>query len=236
VSWLDLNADPWSDCVMRRPVFLFGFLSAALVGGVSASVAATAPSVVPAHHATKSIVVRPVTPSGKPAAGFHAKKEKDAIDCENAGPSLGAVDPNIDECSPSAAYAIACWKSSHAGRTLCTRDPSTSKLYDIPLTSTFGKTSAPKPKQRAPLLVVLKGGAVCSIRIGGAGAILKSHPNWFTTYYCDNNKAIWASPHAKHYGINESHKRWRVHVASSTGHGHLKTRHVAKAYFVGTAT
>ncbi|MBV9486679.1 MAG: hypothetical protein JO246_11530 [Frankiaceae bacterium] len=190
-----------------------------------------------AHHktpATKAIVIRPVTAAGKAASGFQVKKEKGAIDCKYAGPSIGAVDPDIDECSPAAAYAIACWKAAKAHHTLCTRNPKSHRLYRFPLTSSFKSTAPLKAKQRAPLRLKLTSGTRCDIRIGGAGAVLEVHPKWSATYYCGAH-AVWASPHANHYGINEKAASWTVHLGRADGTGRLKIRHIAKGYFVGTA-
>src|SRR5437016_6012756 len=104
---------------MRRSLLLLSLISLFASGGAAAMALAATHS-VPAHAATHLITVRPVTGSGTPATGFHAKHEKGlTIDCTGASASPGAVDANIDLCSPSAAYAIACWKSATAHQALC---------------------------------------------------------------------------------------------------------------------
>jgi hypothetical protein len=207
---------------MRLRRVLIAVLSTVLVGaGITATAATASTPSAGTPAATQSIIIRPVTSTGKASSGFHVKAqgEKDAIDCSGRDPSPGAVDRNIEECSPSAAYAIACWKAATAHHVLCTRNPSSHRLYRIPLTSSFAKTAVAKPKSRAPLLIVLTDGTRCSIRDGGAWAILKSHPNWSGSYSCTKHGVVWASPHAKHYGINESTASWTVHTGSAAGTG-----------------
>lgn len=205
-------------------VTLFG---APLVG-LSAASAGTARTIV---H-----VVRPVTSIGQAAAGFTVQSSPGYVTCNTANPSPGAVDPNIAVCTPSAAYAIACWKAAAAGRVLCLLDPTKPVVSSIPLRpSTFSPTPRPSFARSAPLLLKLDNGVTCRIRDGGAWNTLASHPGWVGMYGCDNSTAVWAPPTAEHLGVNESAPSWTVQVAAMTGTGSLVTRHVTDAFFVGTA-
>ena len=191
----------------------------------------------PVPPITKAIVVRPVTTAGHPASGFSVTVQSGAsADC-GAPPeaSPGAVQRGIDECSPSVLYAIACWKSAQAHHTICMRDPSTHRLYRIPLAGSFAKAPLPKPRLRAPLLLVLADGTRCSIRDGGAWGPLEGHPNWEGTYSCTRHGIVWAPDNAAHFGVHESTSSWWVYTGALSGKGPLTIRYVAKAYFVGTA-
>jgi hypothetical protein len=223
---------------MRLRLVLIAALWTALAGAAATTTTATATAPSAATPpATHSVIVRPVTSAGQPASGFHVKAQKaGSIDCSFPDASPGAVGRNIEECSPSAEYAIACWKAAEAHHALCMRDPSSRRLYRIRLMSSFAKTAVAKSKSRAPLLIVLTDGTRCSIRDGGAWAVLKSHPKWTGAYTCSRHGVVWAPPHAKHYGIDESATSWSVHTGSATGNGTLTVRHVKRAYFVGTAS
>jgi hypothetical protein len=45
---------------------------------------------------------------------------------------------------------------------------------------------------------------------------------------------VWAAPSALHWGVNESTSDWTVKTAPASGDGPLVTRHVRRAFFVGT--
>jgi hypothetical protein len=185
---------------------------------------------------TRSVVIRPVTHSGRPAGGFRVSAEnKNPIDCSSAAPSPGSVDRNIDWCAPEGAYAIACWNAATAHHALCMTDPRAHRLYRLPLTRSFANTAAVKARSRAPLLIVLADGAQCSIIDGGAWGALKSHPNWAPYYSCSKHGIGWAPIRARHDGINEARPSWTIRTAA-TRKGRPTTRHVERAYFVGTAT
>jgi hypothetical protein len=222
---------------MRLRMVLIVGLSLSLVGAAAATTTALAsPRSAASVPATQSVTIRPVTSAGHAATGFHVKvQHSGSIDCSERFASPGAVNRNVEECSPSAAYAIACWKSATAHRALCMRNPSSHRLYSARLTSSFAATAAVKAKLRAPLLIVLTDGTRCSIRDGGAWSSLKSHPKWTGSYSCTKHGVVWSPPHAKHEGVNESAASWTVHTGSATGTGELTVRHVKRAYFVGTA-
>jgi hypothetical protein len=219
------------------------FATTALVIATAAAGASSGASASPAsvHHAaapapTVRVVVRPVTTAGRASAGFKVHNESDdVVDCSFADPSPGAVSRNIEFCSPSASYAIACWNAVSAHHVLCMRDPASKKVYKLSRTGQFAHTKLAPAAQRAPLLIVLTDGTRCDIRDGGAWGTLKSHPNWSGSYSCTRHGVVWASPHAKHNGVNESRTSWTVQTAAGTGAGKLHVRHVRRAYFVGTA-
>jgi hypothetical protein len=209
-----------------------------LVGGDVATARATTSALpVAASPPTRSVIIRPVTSAGQPARGFHARTQQtDPIDCSTAAPSPSSVDRNVDWCAPEDAYAIACWQTVTAHHALCMFNPSTHRLYRVPLTGSFASTAVVKARTRAPLLIVLADGARCSIRDGGAwGPAPKAHPNWAPFYGCSKRGVVWGPPHAKHYGINESRASWTVRTSAATT-GKLTIRRVKRAYFVGTAS
>jgi hypothetical protein len=222
---------------MRLPLLVLAMLAAGLT---VAPVAATAgAATVPASASTRVVTIRPVTGTGHAVHGFHVTAKRpnnDTIDCSFPSASPGAVDANIEECSPSAADAIACWKAAKAHHALCMRNPASHRLYRIPLSGGFATTPVATPAATAPLLLVLADGTRCSIRDGGAWSPLPHHPKWFGTYGCSRHGVVWATEKMKHEGVNESAARWTVHTGSFSGSGKLTVRPVKRAYFVGTAS
>jgi hypothetical protein len=156
-------------------------------------------------------------------------------DCSTADPSPGAVDPNIEFCSPSAAGAIACWKSATPHRLLCLDVyRGHHRVAKIKRTGKFAPTAVPAPADTAPLLMVLSDGDHCEIRDGGAWSTRKTNPK-YPTYGCTHGN-VWADSNAPHAGINESRSAWTVELGAADGKGAVHLAHVAKAYFVGTAS
>jgi hypothetical protein len=208
--------------------------------GAIALLIAGVPAVEPAGAttlATHRVTIHPVTSTGHVSASFtlHAEPGQ-SVDCSARTPSPGAVSPNIEFCSPSAEYAIACWNAAAAQRALCIRDPRTKNVYRIPRTGTFAPTPVAPVVFRAPLMMMLTNGDVCAIRDGGAGGSLTGHPNLFQTYFClgsAGTEEVWASTSARHFGVNEAHSLWTVQTAPAGNHA-LVTRHVAEAWFVAT--
>ncbi|MGN6606077.1 MAG: hypothetical protein ACTHMS_03570, partial [Jatrophihabitans sp.] len=86
------------------------------------------------------------------------------------------------------------------------------------------------PTHPTPLDLTLANGTKCSLRAGGTSATLHQHPSWQLYYYCNSGQAIWG-PHP--YGVNTAHAVWTVRTANSDGTGSVRTRNVAKAWFVG---
>ena len=217
--------------------FLCFLAIGAALGLVGPGLAGAAPASTASGAATVHVVVRPVTTGGVPAPGFHAtvdNRKSDAVDCSVANSSPGAVSRNIEWCSPSAAYAIACWKAATPHRVLCSRDPQSQRLYSILRSGKFAQTGLVEKRNRSPIVLILRDGTTCFIRDGGAWGQLKSHPKWYGIYSCDQHGDIWSAPFAPHDGVDESQPVWTVHTSPSSGNGQLTTRAVAKAYFVGT--
>lgn len=211
-------------------------LAAALVvlSGCASQPSSSAPSASP-NGATESVVIRPVTQSGLPAAGYTVTDD-DAVtvDCgstsTNSRPSPVAVDDNILGCSPSSAYAVACWQDPAPSAVICFRDPWKKNVVRLPNEGGFPEADA--PAQAQPLGVLLSDGAHCLIRTGGVWNDLADHPGWYGTYACSGDEAIWA--HSGD-GIDRSKPRWTVQVAAISGDAPLATRGVVTAYFIGTA-
>jgi hypothetical protein len=209
-------------------------LALAALGGTGA--ASAAPT---ATHAlrTAQLTVRPVTADGHAAPGYTVKPRRHdgfALDCRDKDPSPSAVDAGIDECSPSAAYAVACWRGAGTKQALCLQDPTSDTLVRYRRSGGFAETPAVEPSKRAPLALVLHSGATCSIRDGGAWGQLKRHPNWYGTYSCSNGKVLYGTPRSHHYGVDERHPAWTVRVGPQAGNGDVVVRRVRRAYFVGT--
>ena len=75
----------------------------------------------PAPARTRQVVLRPVTATGTPAAGFTANPQpSQSIVClatiDDASPV--AVDDNIDVCSPNSLSPLACWPGAKPGTAL----------------------------------------------------------------------------------------------------------------------
>ncbi|HZC71709.1 MAG TPA: hypothetical protein VE442_13525 [Jatrophihabitans sp.] len=207
---------------------------AALAAAVAVNADAASPAGSPLQGTVK-VVVRPVTTAGHPSTGFSVTGEPAGqVDCSFKEPSPGAVSSNIEFCSPSFEYAIACWKAAAPHRVLCLRDPRSQRVWRIPRHGAFASTHLAPRAQRAPLEIRLGDGHLCFIRDGAAGGMLPGHPNLFGTYTCAHDGEVWASENAKHNGVNESHPTWTVRTAHGGSHT-LLTRRVAKAWFAGTA-
>jgi hypothetical protein len=217
---------------MRR----FAVLVLSMLALIGAAVAyAVAPA--DAHHAaaTRIVIVRPVNASGHAEPGFAIiSGGRYPIDCRFREPSVGAISPNIEYCFPTAMSANACWKASAPHKALCMTDPLVHKLVRYELTGRFALTRLAPASQRAPLSIVLGDGARCQIRSGGAWGPLPGHPHLAGYYSCDRDGDVWAPAVTTHNGVNESQPMWTVRTAKFTS-GHLVTRRVVQAYFVGTA-
>jgi hypothetical protein len=129
---------------------------------------------------------------------------------------------------------VACWKAAAAHKVLCMRNPRVRALVRIPRTGAFAGTAVAPARDRAPLSMVLADGAYCALRDGGTRSHRSGHPRWVVTYDCDNSKEIWMRPGAAHFGVVERLPSWTVIEAGATGP--IVTRHVLRAWFVGTFT
>jgi hypothetical protein len=216
-------------------------LAALAAAALVATTMATAADAAPAHHAaTKRIVVRPVNSNGHVVAGFtrHDFPDKDPVFCSfdhgHGSVSTVAVDPHIFGCSPSAAYAIACWDTTLAHHVLCYQSAFSHRVVRFHGTAPVHVAKPSHPYNA--LNLVLANGEQCSARDGGAVGIQKYHPNWIATYYCGTGgDTVW-SPNrlGRTQGTDRSESRWTAYVG--TANGHLHKRAISKAYFVGTAS
>ncbi|TFC97060.1 MULTISPECIES: hypothetical protein [Cryobacterium] len=204
----------------------------ALLTGCTAS---PTPTAGPAAPATERIVVRPVTEDGLPAAGFTATDDMTVtLECGstalNARPSPVAVDDNILNCSPSSAFGVACWQDPDPGFAVCFRDPWGLEVVRLPSTGSFPASVA--FAEARPLGLLLSDGERCLIRSGGVWNVLDQHPDWYGTYACTGNRALWAESDD---GIDRTTPRWTVNLAPLSGTEPLHIRDVVAAYYVGTA-
>jgi hypothetical protein len=200
--------------------------------------ASTAGSTAPARPATQRVVIRPVTATGRLAPGYTlvARQAADQLSCGGSAyptePSQVAVDDGIAYCSPSAAYAVACWPGPTHNTALCFGNPWQRQVDQL---STEGPlTGVSAPRNPSPLGLELSDGTRCSLRDGGAWGELDQHPELVGTYYCTGDLAVWANGHSD--GIDRSSPTWTVRLAPMSGHGTLRPVTVHTAYYVGTAT
>jgi hypothetical protein len=185
----------------------------------------------PSGPVTTRVVLRPVTASRAAAAGWTVKDQPTPILCSPAEPSPVAVDPGISFCSPSAAFALACWRVDSRSA-LCAVDLARHVLARYPLSGPFAATGP--PAQPAPFTMTLADGSSCTIRDGGTGENLTNHPDWVQYYFCSGDTAVYAPPDGT--GIDTSAAEWRVYVAATDGEGDVTSVPVRTATFVGTAS
>jgi hypothetical protein len=196
------------------------------------AVAVAAPQVASAAQATQKLVVRPVTAAHHAAAGYGVEhRHGDVIDCQYASASPVAVNRNIFECGPAAAYAVACWHAARPGWALCLRNPFRREI-DRVRAAHFGTERVAAPNHAAPFGLVLDNGAKCTIRDGGAWGSPRQHPRWVGYYSCTHVGAVYAPlKMARTDGIDQSHPAWAVW----TSKGNQVHRHQArKVVYVGT--
>ena len=61
-------------------------------------------------------------------------------------------------------------------------------------------------------------------------------PGYFPSYYCTGGRAVWAYRTNTQLGVHETEPDWTVRTAPVDGQERLYLHHVAKVYYVGTAT
>jgi hypothetical protein len=207
------------------------------MSAAAAALALTTLAPIPEANATtptQVLVRRPVTSAGHVAAGFtlHAIAGSGNVDCSQDTASSVAVNHGIFACSPSAAYAVACWHAAFAHHVLCYQNPFGHEVVrfaaDAPAHAAFPR------EQYAPFGIVLDDGNRCTIRDGGAWAAPTHHPNWVGYYSCTGkDSAVWGpTSRSYHAGINESTATWTVYTGA---YNKVLTKHtITKAWFVGT--
>lgn len=198
----------------------------------SSAAPATKTSPTGTAGATRVVVVRPVTASGKPVAGYTVKNESMTVSC-GSDASLAATDDNIASCGASAAYLPACWKSTN-NTALCLRDATEKVLVRVDLGEGFGVPAWGAPKKNAhpsPLTMKLADGQKCKIRVGGAWGQVPQHPSWMGFAFCDKGD-VYGPPNGD--GIDRSTSPWTVQIYKYQNRT-VTPQHVAVAYLVGTA-
>ena len=181
---------------------------------------------------TTVVKLAPVDGRGRPAAGWTVGPlgPPGELDCSLPEPSPSAVSGDIYYCSPTAANADACWRSSTPMVMLCLWDPWTRRLSQQQASTDV--TSPVKPVTHPyPIGLELSDGDHCRLRNGGSWSRQEQHPDWFGWYACQKHTAVWAPSDAK--VINKSSRQWTVQVGDLTGR--LSTRRVTRAYYVTTA-
>jgi hypothetical protein len=218
---------------MRRIAVLV--LSLLTVGG-AALAGALAPAGAQRVASTRITVVRPVDASGHARPGFTvaSRPTADWVDCSFRFPSLAAVSPDIEWCTPTALSPVACWKAAAAHKALCLIDARGSELVRYARRGAFAPTDLARARMRAPLTIKLADGDICQIRAGGAWGTPPGHPHLIGYYGCDRDGAVWAKLGAAHNGIDESQPMWTVRTAQFTSH-RIVTHQVVRAWFVGTS-
>jgi hypothetical protein len=209
-------------------------LAALTAAAFTAVTVATIAQPAGATTPTQKIVLRPVTSIGHVASGYTMKNVpgRHLLDCSGDEVSPVAVNNGIFACSPSAAYAVACWHASSAHHVLCYQNPFGTKVdryaANAPAHAKFPREA------KEPFALVLDDGNQCTIRDGGAWPSPTQHPKWVGYYSCTGkDSAVWASlQRSKTGGINEAHARWTVYTGKVNK---ALTKHaISKAYFVGT--
>lgn len=126
----------------------------------------TASPSVTAPEAKTEVVNVVAVVDGQPADGYAdttpAGEVNDVSMCD-ASPS--GVSAGIYRCSPSAAAADACWKSTGA-TLLCVNDPWKKELHRVTVTDQL--PSDPPVAAPIPFALLLDNGVQCRIRSGGA--------------------------------------------------------------------
>lgn len=215
---------------MRRLLALIAIALSAL--GLAVATGSAGAAARRGHPPTQITVIRPVNAAGFARPNFTVTGVTGAVDCSFPDPSPGAVSPNIENCSPSAAGAFACWKAAAAHKVLCLRNVRVRKLTRFQRMGAFAPTALAPADQRAPLAVALANGDFCTLRTGGTGAIRQGHPHWTETYFCNSGKFLWQRPGSHHYGINEQFDSWIAVEAGASGP--IFARYLLRAWFVGT--
>jgi hypothetical protein len=210
-----------------RLVVPVALVATAVAGTLAVGGAATAHQTADRATHTHRMVIRPVDRHGHPVAGWQVTRER-GVEVSCGGAAAAAVNKNIVECFPAAEYLPSCWRS-HRHTVLCLRDATRRQLVRIRYTGSIASASA--PSRPSPQELRLTGGQKCEIRVGGAWGQLPSHPRWLGFYSCDTGDVYGR---ANGDGIDRRDAIWTVHLWLSGTKQHVVTRHVAKAYFVGT--
>jgi hypothetical protein len=221
--------------VSVRPSLIWRAIAVAgTVSVLAATIASVEPSARAAEHSrppTAKVVIRPVGEHGFARPGYQVTaRPADRVDCTHGFPSVGAVDPNIQYCFPTADNAEVCWKSGLPNRVLCSPDLAKKRLVRMPRRGRFAATPLAGLRSRAPLQIVLFNGTNCSMAFNGTYPV---RPPRTVEYACNRpHLFVWARPQTAHSGVHESSGTWTVLTGRTTGP--LTLRQIKIAKFVGT--
>jgi hypothetical protein len=200
-----------------------------LAAGTLVSGSAYAAPKGPAPGRTHVVIVRPVDATGRAEPGWVVHRMRGVrADCDaSAAPS--AVDDQIFECFPSAAYLPACWPSRRH-TVLCLRDALKEKLVRVRYHGPLGNVTAPVTP--SPIDMVL-GRQDCSLRVGGAWGTIPTHPRWVGFYSCTRG-SVYGPPSGD--GVDRAQQPWTVRLWKSGTKHTVVRRSVTIAYLVGTGS
>lgn len=181
--------------------------------------------------ATKVVYVRPVTVSGRPAAGWSVTRESGTVTCDGTAPS--SVNPGIASCYPTAYGLRACFGSARH-TVLCVRDPHVKELVRIRYSGAYPVVEGPRTPQ--PAALDLADGRTCLLRVGGAWSSPAQHPQWVGFDSCSRKADVYGSGNGD--GLDRSSRAWTVKMwryGPDPDGRRLVTRRVTRAYVVGVA-
>lgn len=189
----------------------------------------------PAAAGTQVINVVAVV-NGQPANGYRdatTGEESGTVEMCDASPS--AVNPGIYRCSPSAAGADVCWKST-APTLLCVGDPWTKELHRV--TASKPPPSVQPVSLPQPLALLLDDGTQCRIRNGGAWG--GRDDGLVGAYGCSGKDVVLVATDDASMPIDRSQPLWTVKVGPlGAGDAHFpppQTRSVTTAWFAATSS
>ncbi len=177
------------------------------------------------------IVLEPVDAQGNIQSGWvqDSNRSGDRIDCSFGSASRYDKTAGVRSCGGTADSGDACWTAGDAEHVLCLTDPFSNVVYLVGAQG-LGTPRKSLTEDPAPFALLLDDGTQCRARIGGAWSSQQERPDWVGHYGCDDS-AVWGPPGE---GIKKGFGGWTVEVGPADGH--LTTRKVTKAYFVGVAT
>ncbi|MDP7703091.1 hypothetical protein [Mycobacterium sp. TY815] len=187
----------------------------------------------PAAAKTQVINVVAVV-DGQPANGYRdvtTGEVSGTVSMCDASPS--AVDPGIYRCSPSAAAADVCWKST-AQTLLCVDDPWRKQLHRVTVTDAL--PSIQPVSLPTPFALLLDNGVQCRIRNGGAWG--GRDDDLVGAYGCNGEDVVLESTDDGAVPIDRSRPVWTVKVGPlGAGPVHFpppQTHSVTTAWFAAT--
>jgi Ca-activated chloride channel family protein len=188
----------------------------------------------PSAAGPEIVVLKPVDANGNTQAGWTKdSSDRDSlIDCSFGGASPFDMTEGVRFCGGTADSGDACWPTANNAYVLCLWDPFDTVLH---LRSAAGLSTPRSPQihEPWPIGLLLDDGTQCRARNGGAWSYPEEQPDWVGFFSCGGARynAIWAPSDGD--GIDRGPDGWTVTVGPSDGH--LTTRRVTRALFVGVA-